>query len=542
MKTFLAAHTINPSLFPPYSANAYLEKRNPDILVIGPGGGFEVVAALASHARSITAVEINPAITDIVSGRMNDYWGNLFHQPEVHLVTDEGRSFVRRSHERYDAIISVHTITNAAMASGALSLAEDYVLTREAFEDYLDHLKPDGAIFFTRPEFQLPRLFATAREAFASRGLGSLKGHVIAFAEPPMLPGRPSFTAVFLLQKSEFQLQQLAEIHQTISAGGLRILYMPDDPHPGSIYDQIVSVPNLEQVYRSTAEQLAPATDDKPFFNQHTRWSRIRWATIRDLFSQYKPTEARLSLEDKPIAEVTLLILFVQSVVIAAFCILVPLAIFQRRSLAVAAGSWTWLAYFAALGLGFIMIEIALLQRFLLFLGEPLYTYAVVLAGLLIFSGIGSFVADRLAARADRALRWVLPLLLVVVLATAVVIPTVFNAFLGAVLIERILIALLLIMPLGIMLGMPFPLGLRIVMQRSSALGSWAWGVNGFFTVIGTVVALILGMIIGFRLVLVLAGASYLVALIAITRLPAAEAQDPEAAPQTLDASIATTQ
>jgi spermidine synthase len=117
---------------------------------------------LKAGASSITAVEINSIINDIVAVRINDYWGNLYHQPEVRLVTDEGRSFVRRSTEKYDAIISVHTISNAAIASGALGLAENYVLTREAFEDYLDHLAPDGMIFFTRPEYQIPRLFATA--------------------------------------------------------------------------------------------------------------------------------------------------------------------------------------------------------------------------------------------------------------------------------------------------------------------------------------------------------------------------------------------
>src|SRR5258708_36752194 len=123
---------------------AYVGKANPKILIIGSGGGAQVLEGLKAHASSITAIEINSIINDIVAKRMNDFWGNLYHQPEVHLVTDEGRSFVRRSTEKYDAIISVNTISNAAMASGALSLSENYVLTREAFRDYLDHLTPAG--------------------------------------------------------------------------------------------------------------------------------------------------------------------------------------------------------------------------------------------------------------------------------------------------------------------------------------------------------------------------------------------------------------
>ncbi|HXJ91438.1 MAG TPA: hypothetical protein VMT20_00980 [Terriglobia bacterium] len=541
VRTVLAEH---PEQVSPESSIAYLGKPNPSILIIGSGGGYEVLEGLKAHASSITAVEINSTITDVVANRMNGYWGNLFHQPEVRLVNDEGRSFIRRSSAKYDAIISVHTISNAAVSSGALSLAESYILTREAFEDYLDHLKPDGAVFFTRPEFQIARLFATAREAFSRRGLGPLNGHVMAYLENAgflTVPGHLGFVAGFLLQRSEIRPEQLNEIRKSFQAAAaadpdaaVKILYAPDEPHPGSIYDQIVSAPDLEQVYRGTDAQLAPATDDKPFFNQHTRWSRIRWNTIVDLFSQQQPAGARLSLEDRPIAEVTLLILLLQSAAIAALCILAPLALLERQSLRVIA-RWKWLAYFAALGLGFIMIEIALLQRFLLFLGEPIYTYAVVLAGLLIFTGLGSYAAGKWGAGPEQTLRWVLPLLLLLVAATAVITPPVFHLFLGSSLAARIAIAVLLIAPLGFVLGMPFPLGLRIAMQQSSALGSWAWGVNGFFTVIGTVLALMLGMMIGFRLVLFLACGSYLAAWAAIARLAALglRVQSSVAIPQT---------
>jgi predicted membrane-bound spermidine synthase len=510
------------------STVAYVGKPNPKILIIGSGGGDQVLEGLKAHASSITAIEINSIINDIVAVRMNDYWGNLFHQPEVHLVTDEGRSFVRRSTEKYDAIISVHTISNAAIASGALSLAENYVLTREALEDYLDHLAADGTIFFTRPEFQIPRLFATAQEVFTKRGLGSVGNHVLGFSTgfALQMPGRLSFEAGFLLKKSEFRPEELKEIRRILiadaasygNASGLKILYAPDEKHAGSLYAQIVEAPDLEAVFRTTDSQLAAATDDKPFFNQHTRWSRIRWNTIVDLFSQKQPGSARLALEDRPIAEVTLLILLVQSAVVAGLCILLPLALLDRGSLR-AERPWGWLGYFAALGLGFIMVEIALLQRFLLFLGQPIYTYAVVLAGLLIFTGVGSYAAGKWSAESTSTLKRALLAAVLVVLLMAVITPLVFRACLGFGLPFRITIALLLVAPLGFVLGMPFPLGLRLAMQRSSALGSWAWGVNGFFTVIGTVLALMLGMMIGFRMVLLLACACYLGGLLATTRL-----------------------
>jgi spermidine synthase len=535
VRRVLAEH---PERVEQLSKLAYVGKTNPRILIIGSGGGDQVLAGLQAHASSITAVEINSIITDIVAKRMNDYWGNLYHQPEVELVNDEGRSFIRRSNEKYDAIIAVHTISNAAVASGALSLAESYVLTREAFEDYLDHLTPDGSIFFTRPEFQIPRLMATARQVFEERGLGSIEKHVLAFSMEGMMtmPGRLSFVAGFLLKKSEITPEELKQIRGILKEGavpgegssGLKILYAPDERPAGSLCAEIVEAARLQDVLNRNDSQLSAATDDKPFFNQHARWSRIRWKTIVDLFSQNRPLGARLALEDRPIAEVTLLILLVQSVIVASLCILLPLALFDRRGLR-GEGQWAWLAYFASLGLGFIMVEIALLQRFLLFLGQPIYTYAVVLAGLLVFTGAGSYAAGRWEMDLGQMLKRALLGALIVVPVMAVLTPLVFRAALGFALIWRIVIALLLVAPIGFVLGMPFPLGLKLAMKRSSALGAWAWGVNGFFTVIGTVLALMLGMMIGFRMVLLLACVCYLGGLAAVARL--AEGRSPGTAP-----------
>ena len=498
----------------------YIGKPAARVLIIGSGAGNQILEALKQKAASITAVEINPTTNDIVSNRMNDYWGGLFHQPEVHLVTDEGRSFLRRSHEKYDAIISVHTISNAAIASGALSLSENYVFTREAFDDYLDHLTPDGILFFTRPEAQIPRLLSTARESFAARNMGPVANHMFAFtngAPNNRSEGRASFAAVFLLQKSEIrpsQLQQIRQVEKDDGGSGfkLKVLYSPDEPpaDSSSLYNEIAAAPDLQAVYDRSDSQLAPATDDKPFFNQHMRWSRIRWHTIVDLFSQANPGDARLSLEDRPVAEVTLLVLLVQSVLIAAVCILLPLMVFHRQT------EWeqrplAWLAYFGALGLGYIMVEIALLQRFLLFLGQPIYTYAVILAGLLIFTGAGSWIAGRM--KQTHALSRSLVVALAVVVITALITPPVFRFFLGYALGVRIAISLLLVAPLGLALGMPFPLGLRLASAQTTSIGAWAWGVNGFFTVIGTVLALILGMIFGFRVVLLLSAVCYAGAL-----------------------------
>jgi len=529
VREYLSRHTEDADY---RSGIAYVGKQKPKILIIGSGAGAQVLDALHFGASEITAVEVNPIINDIVLRRMDDFWGGLFRQPEVRLVTDEGRSFVRRSHERFDAIISVHTISNAALASGALALSENYVLTREAFEDYLDHLSPDGVIYFTRPEPQIPRLAATAREALANHGVQDFRSHFYAFRIPPddaerkrFGSNRPSFRAGLLVKKSPFTPDEIRQIEALLgvanqwnetSVPAAEMLYSPSQTSGKSIYQRLLTTSNLPAVYRSEAQQLMPATDDRPFFNHQTRWSSISTGMVRELFAER--LFGGLALGDRPIAEVSLLVLLVQSVMIAAVLILLPLRGFSRAGLQTP-GDWRFLIYFAALGFGFIAIEMALLSQFTLFLGQPVYTYAVVLASLLFCTGIGSYLAGRFEAAPRRTITRVVPLVLLALLVTSFAAPFVFSVALGWTLPFRILLAILILLPLGVLLGMPFPTGLRLVSLEAPALVPWGWGVNGFFTVIGTVIALILGMAWGFRAVLVVGGCSYMMALGVIARL-----------------------
>jgi hypothetical protein len=259
------------------SSVAYIGKAHPRVLIIGAGGGEEVLDALHFSASAITAVEINPIITDVVTHRMRDFWGGLFEQPEVRLVTDEGRSFVRRSREQYDAILSAHTISNAAIASGALALAENYVLTREAFADYLDRLAPDGVLYFLRPEIQLGRLVATGRESLAARGVVDPSGHFYLYRHPFSAPqglvttSRLSFRAGFVMKKSPFTPEEVRRMQAHLGRA-VEVLYSPLEPRAGSLYHALLTAPDPRTVYATQAAQLAPTTDDRPFFNQHTGW------------------------------------------------------------------------------------------------------------------------------------------------------------------------------------------------------------------------------------------------------------------------------
>ena len=506
---------------------AALSKKNPKVLIIGSGAGDEIFESLVIGASSITAVELNPIIVKVQRDIMKDQWGRMNDRPEVKLVVDEGRNFIKRSNEKYDIILSSHTISNAAVASGALSLAENYVLTREAFEDYLDHLTEDGVLYFTRPEIQLARLFTTATEMFLDRGVQFPGDHIFAYTEPSWreIKEKYKFTAGFVMKKSPFlepevnAIESLLEIHTDTSAIARQILYSPFGPNHESIYHNIVNSKDLKALYTSSTIQLAPATDDKPFFNQHVPWSSISWEHFREIFTQNN--RGRLALEDKPVAEITLVTILFQSLLIAAILILLPLWKFSRQGLQTK-GKWNFLVYFAGLGLGFILIEIALLQRFNLYLGQPVYTYAVILASLLIFTGIGSYLSERFDQGARAIFTKLVPLILLVLMGTALLIPFISNATLHFPLALRVFISIILVAPLGIVLGMPFPLGLRLIGKEAGPLAPWAWGVNGFFTVIGSVTAVILGMAFGFTVVLATAAACYSLAGVVIAFRPSA--------------------
>ena len=501
---------------------AYIGKERPKVLIIGSGAGREVLEALYWGASSITAVEINPIINDIVTKRLREHWGGLFEQPEVRLVTEDGRSFVRRSKEKYDAIISLNTMSDAALTSGALSLSESYVMTREAFEDYWNHLTPNGV--FLETGYQLEKLFTTAHELFEHLRLGSPADHIFAFRGLVAPFAQRQFVEGFLLQKSPLRSGDIEIMAKRIGVGRNEhwgdtgqpeIYYSPfQTPHNNhqTLLADLAKSPHLERIYASSSDFIRPATDDKPFFYQRKPWN-LRLGFRGVLGAGQNNTNN--SVDFLPVSQVTLVVLLIQAVSVAGVMILLPLLRFNRQGFR-ADGRWGFLTYFACLGFGFILIEIVLLQRLSLFLGQPIYTFSVVLGSLLISTGTGSYLAGRIKHVFYDTFSWLLLAAVGAILFTLLVMPRVLSLTLGLPLPLRVTLSVALVTPLGLLLGVPFPTGLRIVGKEASALVPWAWAVNGFFTVIGSVAAMILGMILGFTAVLIIAAACYTAALIAM--------------------------
>ena len=501
------AHPTGPldSLGPTVGEESFFVRmfEGPHVLVVGSGGGREVLLALRNGARKITAVEINPTINDLVAEHMADFTGNLYAHPKVEMVTDEARSFLRRSRESYQLIYCPHTISNSALSSGSLSLAENHLMTFEAFEDYLDHLSPDGVLVITRPEAHLPRLFSTARAVFEERALSDLEHRVLAWRQPST---RLSFVAGFALRKKPFSEQEVESFAQILAHRGLEPLFLPGGTsvHP---YPRLLTADDYLAVEIPFAAILEPATDDQPFFNRRVPFSRIRFGDLAGVFSPER--EGRWALEDRPVAEAALVVLLLETLLMAVLFIVLPLLIFRRRALEGAFRLRT-LAAFACLGMAYIVVEVGFIQRFTLYLGRPVLVFSTVLGTLLVCSGLGSAYSRRF-----QDTRAPLRACLVaggVALVCAFLVPLLVDLTLAWPAALRVLLAVVILAPPGFVMGMPFPLLVRRLEATYPERIPWAWGVNGFASVVGSIGAVILGMTAGYTVVLLFGVLCYLLA------------------------------
>lgn len=489
-----------------YRGLPYLLRPQATALIVGPSGGREVLAALANGAASIDAVELDPTIVRIVTHEYRDYIGGIFNHPRVNLVVDEGRSFLRRSRKTYDIIQQINTFTPVALASGALNLSETYLTTVEAFQDYLDRLAPDGLLAIYR--WGELRLVSIALAALERMGAPEPWRHMA------ILDGEGWAVRQFYLRKTPFPDDEIETLRGFAQRYGYEVLYLPDGTGSDSLLHAFArSTPaQRREFYRRAGFNLFPTTDNRPFFDHFQKFAKIGTAGTL-LPEDFKPL-----LTYYNIADFTLLALLAEAGLLSLLFIVLPNWILHRRGLSLP-GTGLSLAYFAALGLGFILYELAAIQKFTLFIGSPMYAIASVLSSLLVSAGVGSFLARAIRDPA-RALRWVLPTVVALLVIQSSLLSHAFRALLSAHLAGRIAASFALLAPVGLSLGMPFPLGLRCLASRQEVV-PWMWAMNGYFTVIGSVLAVIVALNVGFHAVFALATACYVFTLVAVRGLVA---------------------
>jgi hypothetical protein len=473
----------------------YALLERPSVFVIGSGGGIDLLTAVACGARAVTAVEVNPIIVDLMQRRYADFSGRIYLRPEVRVVADEARSFIRRAPLRWDVIQAGYVDTYAATAAGAFALTENTLYTREAYEDYLDHLTPHGIVaiqrYYEDPPQQAIRLVSVALAALRRRGSPAPAHHVVVVREG----GRASV----LVKRSPFTAAEVARLEAHCERAGLDLVAAPGLPGRG-LYGELLAAAEPQRVIARYPLDISPVTDDRPFFFYVVKPTRF-WRGLLLQTGEFVNSRAVFLL--------TALLLVAG--VLCALLVLLP-AVAQRRRLP--PGALPAMLYFAALGLGFMLVEIGLLQRLMLFLGHPTLALGVVLSTLLVSAGLGSGWTRRIALEdSGLALRRLLLGVLVAVAVVALAYPPLFRLLIGLERWARIAVSVVALAPAGLLLGTAFPLGVRRLAASCPELIPWAWGVNGATSVLGSILAMTVAINSGFTVTLLLGAACYAAAL-----------------------------
>lgn len=482
------------------TAYAYALRGGGEALVIGAGGGPDVLSALYHGFSRVDAVEINPIIAnEIMRGEFADYAGNVYSLPGVHLHVDDGRGFAHRSPRTYDVIQLSLVDTWAATSSGSYILAENNLYTVEAIEDYLEHLTPQGILSIARwPQGGLRTLslFAAASERL---GLGPPAERAIVLRHKNLY--------ALLLKREPFERDEIRAILRRAHEDDFTVLHVPGTrQRPSSVTTLLDDPPGF---IAQATDDLSPVTDDRPFFFNFTRLEDVPDTLVK----------SRLLFGDGLSNLVTVLGL---STGLALVCIVLPMAMVRRREPRPAGSrirAARMLSYFCCLGFGFIVLEIALMQKLTLLLGHPTLSLVVALGGLLLGSGVGAGFAG---AKADDSPTTRAALATAAVAALGIglglFIGDIVAAGLDFALPARLAMAVALTLPLGFAMGLPLPLGIRVLDRDAPHLIPWAWGLNGAVSVIGSSGALFIGMFFGISTAMLVAAAAYALALLCVLR------------------------
>lgn len=490
---------------PPAVVNAL--RPHGDYAIIGPGGGVDVLRAVANGSPSVTGIEINPIIaTTIMRERYADFAQHLYQRPEVHLHVGDGRSFIRDATGQYDVVQMTLVDTWASTAAGAFALSENSLYTTQAFREYFDHLKPDGIIAVTRWEFREPRealrVVSVAMEALHELGVADVSRNFVVISEGEL--DEDGIPVAVLAKKSAFTPEEEQTVRQHLrDYPPLKLLYAPSERGTNA-FAGLIQSNNPEAFTRNYAYNVTPVTDNAPFF-----FFTLKPKRLLHLTSNMSAMDWKVNLG----VAVLGMLLLISVLAVVVFLLLPLLAQRATRQHPTQA-----LFYFVVVGLGYILVEVTFIQRFVLFLGHPTYALTVVVFLMLLSSGAGSVASREWLSDGRRV--W-LPLVLIVLgLLTYVgVLPVLLERLVGAAFIVKLLISAGLLVPLGFAMGMPFPTGLRALTNNEHTQPGrnsieWAWAMNAASSVLGSVLAIVLAIQFGLNITLACGAGAYLVALL----------------------------
>jgi predicted membrane-bound spermidine synthase len=473
-------------------------RSNARIAIVGSGGGRDILTAKVFGQKDVTAVEINGNILSVVNERFGEFTGHLDRDPGVHLVNDEARSYFARSRERFDILQLTFIDTWAATAAGAYVLTENSLYTIEAWKIFLDRLEDNGVLAVARGlNFEIERLVSLGQSALRASGVTQPERHMVLVVN--RRAGWPSSfgpMGILLVRKTPFPDDELARIRELAGQMQFSIELQPGEAR-NALMLALATGRGMEQMLALSVVNYDAPTDDQPFFFSMLR---VRgWFGMRDTVR----TTGQQSV-------VMLIDLLVGVAVLTLLCIALPLALSRVK---LPRGGAAHLVFFAAIGTGFMLVEISMLQRLIIFLGHPIYSLSVILFVLLLAAGIGAALSSRLAdSRLEGGGIRLLTLLSILLTGVGLAIGPLVVTFQGAETPARIAVAGALLSVIGIFMGMAFPLGMRLAMRAHPHLTPWLWGVNGAMSVLASVLAVVIAMAWGISNSFWTGVASYVVA------------------------------
>ncbi|MCP4045639.1 MAG: SAM-dependent methyltransferase [Gammaproteobacteria bacterium] len=498
------------------SALAYHLLEQPTVLVLGAGGGTDVLQALYHHASRVDAVELNSQVVGLVNHEFAAHTGAIYELPKVTVHNKEARGFVAASSVRYDLIQVALLDSFGASSAGLYALSENYLYTVEAFSQYLQHLQAGGILSITRWTKTPPRdglkILATAIRTLKKAGVSDPGQQLIMI--------RSWNTSTLLVKNGFFSKDEIDTLKAFCRERWFDpIFYAGMTKAEANRHNQLQEAWYYEAAVRLLGPastkfvadykfNIHPATDNRPYFSQF-----LKWTTLPEL----------LRLRNRggmPLLEWGYLILvatLVVAVLASVLFVLLPLWFSRRTKLHADGLHWRFIAYFAAIGTAFMFIEIAFIQKFILFLHHPLYAVSVVLCAFLVFAGLGSLMSARW--RGKVSLLKITTAIAVLSILYVSLFPGLFNWLIQMPGEFKIPISVLLIAPLAFLMGIPFPLGLSLVSNRCASWIPWAWGINGCASVISAILATLLAVHFGFVFVVTVAALLYLLAAMVLREI-----------------------
>jgi spermidine synthase len=481
---------------------AYQIREEPRVCVIGAGGGPDVWIALHNGAESVRAVELNPQMLALGRDVFADFVHGLYARPEVAPVVSEGRHFLARTDEKFDIIQMSGVDTYAALASGAYTMSENYLYTVEAGRALLRALAPDGLFTNSRwilePPRETLRLVHVLMESLREEGAADPAAHLFVM--------KAKRWATTLVSKRPFRAEELARLRDWVAARGWTVLLDPDGSGT-SPFTRLVHSDGAERArfLAGYPYDVAPVGDDRPFFFQFYRWA--------NLFSG-PDSDGGYAITRIPVGYAVLAASLVQMALLSGLFILGPLWS-ERAGLRGVPRLGAHLAFFASLGAGFMAIEVTAIQAFTVFLGHPVYSMAITLTALLIATGLGSAWAGRRSTPPGTRIAQAVASVVLWSIATGFLLQPVLDTAIAWPVWARGLLVVGWLLPAGLALGVPFPTAIEALQTRQPALVPWAWGVNGCFSVLASLAAVLVAMQVGFSGTLWLAALIYVGAALA---------------------------